>query len=165
MPSSARRSAMPFPTSPGWPRVHRVWSRSLCFVTFHMCPSNVAGTLFSLAANFSSISPFDARRIDCEQHVSIRLESTPFHTRVQQEQSFDDTLHLRCFVRGSYCTDVGLLSFFLFSLGPQAPIISLSPQRGRLVIAVKPAARVSSLADPSVQTCSAKEEVSQSRNS
>ena len=36
---------------------------------------------------------------------------TPFHTRVQPEQNFDDALHLRCVVRGSCCTDVELLSF------------------------------------------------------
>ena len=93
--------------------------------------------------------PLDVARIDCEQHVSTRFKSTPLHTRVQPEQSFDDALHLRCVIRGSYCTDVELLSFFFdlhWTTGLNHRLLPtpMKPHPARFCV------RVSSPADPSV---------------
>ena len=98
--------------------------------------------------NFSFLSPLKSS----EQHVIISVESTPFHTRVQPEQSFGDTLlHLRSVLRGS----CGSSSPLVMCTGPEASTIGLSPKRGRFVMAVNPhpahfCVRVSSQADPCV---------------
>ena len=102
-----------------------MWSRSLCFVW-----QRGEHTVFS-GSKFVVDQPLDVA------HVIISVESTPFHTRVQPEQSFGDTLHLRSVVSGS------------------ASIVGLSPKRRRFVMAVNPhpvhfCVRVSSRADPSV---------------
>ena len=62
--------------------------------------------LISFPFRQSIDQPLDVERVHCDQYIIVRVESPPFHTRIQLEESFDDTLHLRSVVRHSCGADV-----------------------------------------------------------